>query len=169
MARPGAASAHGRRLQAMADPIDPKHRAMLVEWFEKGIPFNAHLGLRVDDFQPGIAVLRLPYQDFFIGDTFRPALHGGVISMLADTAGGAACFSMLMRPQDRVSTVDLRVDYLRPGPAVDVVCHAEVVRMGNRVGVTSMKLYGGGLPDEGADDPRPFATAHGVYNILRRD
>lgn len=158
----------------MSDELDrvlsPARAATLTRWFERGIPFNASLGLRVDSLAHGEAVLRLPYRDAFIGDTGRPAIHGGVISMLADTAGGAACFATLDSDQDRLSTVDLRVDYLRPGPAVDVVCRAEVVRMGNRVGVTTMTLFGGSLPQPG-DDPgrtRPFATAHGVYNILRR-
>ncbi|MEM6989795.1 MAG: hotdog fold thioesterase [Myxococcota bacterium] len=150
------------------DALPQDRHRLLVHWFENGIPFNVHLGLRVDRITRGGAVLRLPFQEAMIGDTRRPALHGGVTSMLADTAGGAACFSMLDNVDDRVSTVDLRVDYLRPGIAADVVCQATVVRMGNRVGVTSMNLWSGGLPDDGATDPKPFATAHGVYNILRR-
>ena len=152
----------------MNDALCDDRRRLLIDWFEQGIPFNTHLGLRVDTLVRGVAVLRLPFREELIGDRGRPALHGGVTSMLADTAGGAACFSMLDRDEDRVSTVDLRVDYLRPGAAADVVCRAEVVRMGNRVSATTMSLYSGGLPGQGALDDRPFATAHGVYNIVRR-
>jgi acyl-coenzyme A thioesterase PaaI-like protein len=67
-----------------------------------------------------------------------------------------------------VSTVDLRVDYLRPGSPEDLVCEAEVVRMGNRVAVMRAHVYSGGLPEAGAD-VRPIATAQGVYNIVRRE
>ncbi|MBL4687918.1 MAG: hotdog fold thioesterase [Nannocystaceae bacterium] len=148
--------------------LPPAHHRKLVHWFEHGIPFNAYLGLKVDRLERGLVVLRLPFQDHLIGDIGRPALHGGVTSMLADTAGGAACFAMLDNERDRLSTVDLRVDFLRPGVAADVVCRAEVLRMGNHVGVTSMKLWSGGLPGEGALDPLPFATGQAVYNILRR-
>jgi uncharacterized protein (TIGR00369 family) len=136
----------------------------LVSWFEEGIPFNKLLGLRVHMLQRGECILRIPWQDHLIGDVGRPALHGGVTSMIADTAGGCACFTMLDRPTDRVSTVDLRVDYLRPGRAADVVCHAKVVRVGNRVGVARMEVFSG-LPEPGDE---PIATGQGVYNILRR-
>ena len=64
-----------------------------------------------------------------------------------------------------MSTVDLRVDYLQPGAPVDLVCRADVVRMGNRVGVMRAEVFSG---DPG-EDARPIATAQGVYNIVRRE
>lgn len=138
----------------------------LADFMQRGIPFNQHLELKVDALTRGRCVLRLPFRAHLIGDPMRPALHGGVISMLADTAGGAACFSALKNPNDRVSTVDLRVDYLRPGAAEDIVCVAEVVRIGNRVGVSRMHLYNGGLPKPDEPD-QPVATGQAVYNIVR--
>jgi uncharacterized protein (TIGR00369 family) len=89
-----------------------------------------------------------------------------VLSTLIDTAGGAACFAALERESDRVSTVDLRVDYLRPGGAADLWCQSEVVRMGNRVGVARMTLWSGRLPAAGEPEP-PVATGQAVYNIVR--
>lgn len=142
----------------------------LVRFMENGIPFNAHLGLRVDAIGPGRCVLRLPWRDAFTGDPFRPAVHGGVISTLVDTAGGAACFSLLENPNDRVSTVDLRVDYLRPARLEDLVCVARVVRMGNRVAVARMEVFNGDPPDAAEADRAgadPVATGQGVYNVLR--
>jgi uncharacterized protein (TIGR00369 family) len=151
----------------MDEAFDGHRRELLVEWFETGIPFNAFMGLRVDALSRGRAVLRIPWRDALIGDTQRPAIHGGVTSMLADTAGGAACFTQLDRPTDRVSTVDLRVDYLRPGAPEDLVCEAVIVRMGNRVAVVKASVYSGKLPGPGSAIS-PFATAQGVYNIVRR-
>ena len=152
----------------MDQELDAERLALLVEWFETGIPFNVFVGLKVDSFARGRAVLRIPWRAELIGDTQRDAVHGGVTSMLADTAGGAACFTMLDRPTDRVSTVDLRVDYLRPGAPQDLVCEAKIVRMGNRVGVVKSAVYSGDLPGEDSEI-LPFATAQGVYNIVRRD
>lgn len=151
----------------MSEELDADRHRMLSAWFERGIPFNVFLGLRVDKLARGLAVLRIPWRHELIGDLMRPAIHGGVISMLADTAGGAACFTMLDRDTDRLSTVDLRIDYLQPGGAADLVCKAEVVRMGNRVGVMRAEVFSGALPDPA--DTRPIATAQGVYNIVRRD
>lgn len=154
-----------------APSIDPQF-AKLVLFMEQHIPFNKLLGLRVDFLQRGECVLRIPWMDHLIGDVNRPAVHGGVISMLADTAGGAACFSMLSNPQDRVSTVDLRVDYLRPGPSLDLLCHAKTIRVGNKVAVARMQLFAGAMPDSATrqfDTGEAIATAQAVYNVVRRD
>ena len=143
---------------------------------EQRIPFNKMLNMRVEVLRQGECVLRIPWSEQLIGDPTRPAIHGGVISTLADTAGGAACFSMLRKLEERVSTVDLRVDYLRPGPSADLLCHARIIRMGNRVAVARMEVYSGSLPetptqmrDAEPGPVEPIATAQGVYNVLRKD
>jgi uncharacterized protein (TIGR00369 family) len=153
-------------MRAVTDLELPAERhARLVEWFERGIAFNRAMGLHVDALARGSCVLRIPWRDDFVGDEQRAALHGGVTSMIADTAGGCACFTMLDRDSDRVATVDLRVDYLRPGGPRDVVCHAKIVRMGNRVAVARMEVFSGD-PHAGTD---PIATGQGVYNVVRRE
>jgi uncharacterized protein (TIGR00369 family) len=150
----------------MHEPLSQERCETLRMWFEDGIPFNRALGLRVEELRRGRAVLRVPWKAELTGDASRPAVHGGVLSMLIDTAGGAACFAMLESDEDRVSTVDLRVDYLRPGPAADLVCEAEVIRLGNRVAVTRSRLYSVQLPT--GDDADPVALGQAVYNIVRR-
>lgn len=146
--------------------IDPA-LAKLISFMEQHIPFNQLLGIRVDSLARGLCILRVPWREELIGDPARPAVHGGVISALADTAGGAACFSMLSSAEDRVSTVDLRVDFLRPGPLEDLVCRAKTIRMGNRVAVARMELFGGAVPEDDGSE-QPFATAQAVYNVVRR-
>lgn len=148
--------------------MSPERERLLRQWFEDGIPFNRFLGIRLHAVARGRCVLHLPWRDELVGDASRPAVHGGVISTMLDTAGGGACFAMLDRPRDRVSTVDLRVDYLRPGGAADLWCEAELVRMGNRVAVSRMALYSGGLPEVG-ETGAEVATGQAVYNIVRRD
>jgi uncharacterized protein (TIGR00369 family) len=142
----------------------------LVQLMEERIPFNKHMGLKAVALSAGHAVLRLPWANHLIGDPMRPAVHGGVFSMLADTAGGAACFSLLDKPTDRVSTVDLRIDYLRPGvTGGDIFCVADVVRMGNRVAVARMGIYCGTLPEPGTPErDQPIATGQAVYNVVRQ-
>ncbi len=147
------------------------HRIRILgEFIEQGIPFNKTLGVQVVALRTGYTVLRIPFHEGLIGDPFRPALHGGVTSMLADTAGGAACFTMLTSASDRVSTVDLRVDYLRPGKAEDVFCEARVLRMGNKVALARMEIFSGRMPDpeSGTDRDEAIAVATGVYNVSRK-
>ncbi len=146
--------------------IDPAF-AGLARFMQEQIPFNKHLQMRVEHLGAGSCVLRVPWSEVLIGDPTRPAVHGGVLSTLIDTTGGAAVFSRLTRIEDRVSTVDLRVDYLRPGPSEDLWCFAHVVRMGNKVAVTRMHVYAGALPEHDEDEGA-LATGTAVYNVVRR-
>ena len=136
--------------------------AKVIKFMEQQVPFNRYLGVQISEIRHGYVSMKLPFRDEFVGDPFRPALHGGVISTLLDTCGGAAVWSAA-EPSDRVSTVDLRVDYLRPGPLAELVCEATVLRMGNRVGVADMKVFPAQEPD------RVIASGKGVYNIRRGD
>lgn len=56
-----------------------------------------------------------------------PCLHGGIVASLIDHVGGFTCWSSLYTPFQRVSTVDLRVDYLRPAPCEDLWFEAQVL------------------------------------------
>lgn len=132
----------------------------IEQFFAEGIPFNRFLGLRLTGLGRGWASATLPFKPELIGDPTRPALHGGVISMMADTLGGAAVFT-LIDPGDKVATIDLRVDYLRPGRPEDLLATAWVIRLGNRVGVASIELSHPGQPDE------LVAIGKGVYVIKR--
>ncbi|HHQ47922.1 MAG TPA: PaaI family thioesterase [Acidobacteria bacterium] len=132
----------------------------LIDLFES-VPFMAFLGMRFETLEDGLSVLRIPFRPELIGNPELPALHGGVISALLDTCGGAAVWTRIGE-HDRVSTVDLRVDYLRPGRPEDLLGRARVIRAGNRVAVTELRAYQPGAPDE------PIAVGTGVYNIHRR-
>lgn len=132
----------------------------LQQFFDHGIPFNRFLGLRLDALERGRVRVLLPFRPEFIGDPTRPALHGGVISTVADTVGGAAVFT-LTDPGDRVATIDLRVDYLRPGRSEDLLATGRVIRVGNRVGVSAITVW------QPSDAARPIAVAKGVYTIKR--
>jgi uncharacterized protein (TIGR00369 family) len=134
--------------------------AALVEFFERGIPFDAWLGMKLETLEPGRCLVRVPFRPEFVGDPFRPALHGGVLSALADTAGGLSVFSTFDDLTSRVATVDLRIDYLRPGRLEDLWCEARVVRVGNRVAVTTMTV-------RHADPAYVAAEGRGVYNVFR--
>ncbi len=134
--------------------------ARVKEFFEKRIPFHLVLGLQVHELREGFALFSIPYRPELIGDPDRPALHGGVISAVADACGGGAVWTAI-GPTDRVSTIDLRVDYLRPGRPEELRCAGEVLRLGNRVGVAKITVF------HPKDAARPIAEAKGVYSVKR--
>lgn len=134
-------------------------RQLAEEW----IPFNKLVGIRAVSIERGDIRFEIPFRDELIGDPVKRALHGGVLSMLADTAGGFAVWTALEDERARVSTIDLRIDYLAPANAETLQAEAEVVRVGNRVAVVDIRCWQASTPGT------IIATGKGVYNIRRRD
>lgn len=131
----------------------------VLKTMEEYSPFNRMLGIRGESAEPGRVVMVLPVREDFVGDPRRPALHGGVLSALIDTAGGGAAWSVLEKGET-VSTVDLRVDYLEPADlSAPLRAEAELLRKGNRVCHVRIGVTQGS---------RLVADGRGVYNIHKR-
>ena len=127
--------------------------AALTHMFEHSIRFNAVLGLKVESLDPASVRLRLPMQPDLIGHFTHGRIHGGAISATLDALGGLALMVALgeRHPADdadqvmqrfgRFGTIDLRVDYLRPGQGSHFLASAEVTRLGGRVGSVQTRLH----------------------------
>ena len=133
--------------------------SVLRQVTEELIPFNRFLGVKATIVEKGHVRLEIPWRDELVGDPMRPAVHGGVISMLADTAGGMTVWSAIENPMARVSTIDLRVDYLRPGRLERLAADAIIVRVGGRVGVADIRIF------HPSAEAETVATGKGVYAI----
>ncbi len=133
---------------------------ILKQVMEEMIPFNRYLGVTATEVRKGFARLEVPFRAELVGDPLRPALHGGVLSALADTCGGAAVWVSIDDERARISTIDLRIDYLRPARLVSVIAEASLVRLGNRVGVADVRMF---HPDA---ENETIATGKGVYSIV---
>lgn len=115
---------------------------------EELIAFNKLLGLRVESFDRDAPKLRFDMRPELIGNPSTRILHGGVISATLDVAGGFVIMLGLAHEMDSVptsfpkmGTIDLRVDYLRPGRGKYFVATARIVRKGSRIAVTHMELH----------------------------
>jgi uncharacterized protein (TIGR00369 family) len=118
----------------------------------ENLPFNRLLGLSVNTLKLDEAGFCFPMKNILIGNTVHGFLHGGVISAVLDTTGGlTATASAVNRKQSllneeiadwiaRIGTIDLRVDYLRPGRGKRFISTGTVMRTGNKVAVTRMEL-----------------------------
>jgi uncharacterized protein (TIGR00369 family) len=133
-----------------ARTLRPEFVAQMRTVMEEHIAFNRVLGLRVESLDPKAPSMRFDMRPELVGNPARKILHGGVISATLDVAGGFAIMMHLlskMDPQELVrgafpnmGTIDLRVDYLRPGRGKHFIATARVVRLGNRIAVTHMEL-----------------------------
>lgn len=141
----------------MSDAID---MLAVVRDFTAHIPFNTYLGIEPTAVSPGHVRLQLPFRPELVGDPMRPALHGGVIAVLIDSASGSAVWT-LVSPYERVSTIDMRVDYLLPGRLEALGAEARVQRKGSHIAVVSARVYHLSTPDETiAEGKAVFSIRH---------
>lgn len=75
----------------------------------------------------GSICLASPWRDEFISNPDHRFAHGGILATLLDTAGSYAVATLFGRPPQ---TVDMRVDFLRPGFETDVTVGAKVLNFG---------------------------------------
>jgi uncharacterized protein (TIGR00369 family) len=123
-------------------------QALMRKVMEQHIAFNKHLGLKVESFDLAAPQLRFDMRPELVGNPARQILHGGVISATLDVAGGFAIMLSLAAEMTGIptsfpnmGTIDLRVDYLRPGRGKHFIATARIVRKGKRIAVTHMELH----------------------------
>lgn len=143
--------------------------AALIDLFEHRISFNQTLGVTVESVRAPDPRLRLAMRPELIGHYLHGRLHGGVISAALDAMGGLALMVALgekhaeettvqvMHRFAKMGTIDLRVDFLRPGVGEWFVASAVVARLGGRIGATQMRL----VNEQGA----LIATAAAAYVV----
>jgi uncharacterized protein (TIGR00369 family) len=134
-----------------------QRRAQLAEQlkaiFEEHVPFNRLLGFKLASLDPKNPRVRFDMRPELIGNPQRQILHGGVIASALDLMAGVVVHVALFEKDSEhlvtkdgrpvfanIGTIDLRVDYLRPGRGAWFEASGEVVRMGKRIAVAHMQL-----------------------------
>lgn len=137
--------------------------------FEERIVFNQVLGLKITSLLPSGVTARIDMRHELVGHFSYNRLHGGVISAGLDAMGGLAVMAAIgARHMDepplqrlhrfaKLGTIDLRVDYLRPGIGEHFELRAEVLRLGSRVASTRMEFLG--------PDGKLMSTGAGAYIV----
>jgi uncharacterized protein (TIGR00369 family) len=137
--------------------------------FEEMIVFNQLLGLKITSVLPTQVKARIEMRNELVGHYAYNRIHGGVISAGLDAMGGLAVMvaigarhmdeSVQQRLQRfaKLGTIDLRVDYLRPGIGEWFELRAEVLRLGSRVASTRMEFLGA--------DGKLLSTAAAAYIV----
>lgn len=141
----------------------------LKKIFEERIVFNQLLGLKITALEPNRVVARIDMRPELVGHFAFNRVHGGVISAGLDAMGGLAVMAAIgARHMDetplqrlhrfgKLGTIDLRIDYLRPGISPYFELHAHVLRLGTRVASTRMEFLGA--------DGTLFSTGAAAYIV----
>ena len=132
----------------------------LNDLYVAGVPHNQALGLEVKEFERGQITMHLPYDERLVGNPDTGILHGGCITSLVDGTCGGAVIVALKEPR-RIATIDLRMDYVRPGKrGSDIFCSAKCYKVTRHVAFVRATAHDGDIDD-------PVATASGTFVIFR--
>lgn len=126
--------------------------AMLRDVFESRIHFHEFLGLKVASLAPEKTQMSFAMRPVLVGNALVGRLHGGMISATLDAVGALAITTAIAEKHceetaeqvghrlGRVGTIDLRVDYLRPGTGKRFLATGKVTRLGGRIASVQMTL-----------------------------
>ena len=139
--------------------MDDRKRKTARQFIE-AIPHSRALGMVLDSIEDGVAVISMPYDSRLVGDPQTGVIHGGAVSALMDTCGGAAVMS---HPTGAIgtATIDLRIDYMRPArPGDRITARAECYHITRSVAFVRATAHD-------ADMSLPVATATGAFTLER--
>lgn len=124
------------------------------------IPYARHLGLAVQ-IVDGDPITSMLGADRLIGNPVLPALHGGTVGALLESA---AIFKLLWEIESIAvpKTINITVDYLRSARVVDTYARATITKHGRRVANVQVRAWQG-------DETKPIAAAHAHFLLKTRD
>ncbi|UCX06248.1 thioesterase family protein [Shewanella glacialimarina] len=137
----------------MTTPIQAQVLQQVAEIFDKHVPFHNLLGLEIIRYDIQGVEVAIKMKPELIGNIHQNILHGGVTATILDVVGGLTVFAGLVGSRDdwqieelqqrltTLGTIDMRVDYLRPGRGQVFTGTGSVIRSGNRVSVCRMELH----------------------------
>jgi uncharacterized protein (TIGR00369 family) len=121
-------------------------------------PHMRRIGYEVISVEGGVCLARLPYSAELVGDPTTGVLHGGVVTSLLDSTGGAAVLSRLGKPVS-LATLDLRIDYLRPStPGESVSARVECFKHTHNIAFARGVAFNG-------DESDPIAAMAATYML----
>jgi len=122
------------------------------------IPYARFLGIGVENVA-GEVLCRMKYTPMLIGNSMLPALHGGTLGGLMESA---AIFELLLHAdiEHVPKIISTTVDFLRSGKPMDTYAKASITRLGRRVANMRVEAW----QEERA---RPIASANALFLLSR--
>ncbi len=120
-------------------PIKESYEKALRRAVESA-PYYQLLKIALDEIDAGFARFRMPFRKE-LAQAYGVA-HGGAIASLADTAVAFALMT-LIRPGERVTTVEMKINFLAPVSKGELIGEARVIQKGKRLALADM-----GVKDE---------------------
>jgi len=135
--------------------MTPEREQAIREKFEIN-HFPRMLGIEIDSIEPGRAVLGIEVRQELL--QLQGVMHGGAIASLIDTAVAFAIVSV-SQPQDRFTTVEMKVNYLSAIREGRATAEARLIRDGRRIIVADCDVF----------DSKGRLAAKGLLTYIRLD
>ena len=135
--------------------ITPDRERAIREKFETN-HFPKMLGIEIDEVQEGRARLSLEVRKDLL--QLHGVMHGGAIASLIDTAVAFAIVGA-SEPDDRFTTVEMKVNYLSAIREGRVIADARLIRDGRRIIVAECDVF----------DSKGRLAAKGLLTYIRLD
>ena len=135
--------------------ITAEQLRLIREKFETN-HFPRSLGIELDSIEHGRARLSLEVRQQHL--QLAGIMHGGAIATLIDTAVACAIVGA-SKPGSRFTTIEMKVNYLRPIREGRVVADAKLIRDGRRIVVSDCDVY----------DSEGKLSAKGLLTYMRLD
>jgi uncharacterized protein (TIGR00369 family) len=115
---------------------DPEKLHEKLSDFAARFPLFKLLGVELLEFRPGFARTRLPLRDDL--KNANGMMHGGIIATLIDITITQAMlmtgeYQRVRETRGTLTSVDLRVKYLRPLSQGHAICEATIPHLGKRI------------------------------------
>jgi uncharacterized protein (TIGR00369 family) len=120
-------------------PIKESYEKALRKAVEAA-PYYQLLQIRLEEIDAGFARFRMPFRRELV-QAYGVA-HGGAITSLADTAVAFALMT-LIRPGERVTTVEMKINFLAPVSEGELIGESRVVQKGKRLALADMEVKDG--------------------------
>ena len=124
-------------MNAVLTSPDPDWEAKVRDSFARQGAM-ATIGARLVHLEPGHAHVAVDYVDAIAQQ--HGYVHGGVVGMIADSAGGYAGFSM-MAPGASVLTVEYKMNLLAPADGQTILAKGRVLKPGRTLVVTQTDVF----------------------------
>jgi uncharacterized protein (TIGR00369 family) len=127
--------------------------ATRLEAFLQRVPYVRFLGMRAELAGDEMTAI-LPFSQHLVGNVMLPALHGGVIGAFLEMT--ALSQLSVTQASTRVhKTIDVTIEYLRPGRALTTYARADLRKVGRRIANVHVEAW-----QEARDQPIAALRGH---------
>ena len=127
--------------------------AQQLDAFLQRVPYVRFLGMHAELSGDEMTAV-LPFAQNLVGNVMLPALHGGVIGAFLEMTALAQL--SVSQPAARMhKTIDVTIEYLRPGRALTTYARADLRKVGRRVANVHVEAW-----QEARDHPIAFLRGH---------